>query len=108
MKADEDRVSKIADEMWNLLQQHSGGCVDDPALNELTRLATEVKTASGHDAYICEKAGSIISFAKILFSARKHQRYGSGSQSGPQKVRDIIFGDIFRIKTWDGNDFSAE
>jgi hypothetical protein len=106
MKADVEQVEKIAKQMWDLLEQRSGGCVDESALREFARLTSEAKMASAYDGYVCEKCGSINSFAKILYSARKHARYGSGVQSGPQKVRDIIFADIYRLKTWEGNDFS--
>jgi len=102
MKSDPNLVNQIGQTIWNLLDQHSGGCVDREAVKEIEQLTAEARRASDYDPYVCETTSAIGSFAKILYSARKHQEYQNHNQSGPETLRDIIRSDLERIKAWEG------
>jgi hypothetical protein len=97
---DPDAVHKAGEAIIAALEEYTFGWANEEALNKVSRLADEAVYASGHHSYISEKATSIKSFAKILYSPRKHQKYAQGGQSGAERVRHIVYSDAYRLAHW--------
>jgi hypothetical protein len=85
------------------LKNYTPGWANVEALREITRLADEALSASNHDAYVSEKVTSIKSFAEVLYSTRKHQKYTRGSLSGADFVRSMIHEDAYLLTQWSPN-----
>lgn len=84
----------IVDKIEQVLKEHKGGYADKEALVAIERLCRDI---SFHcpDSYIGEKTGSLLSFAEILYSQRKHQQYG-----GPDKVINFVYADCSRLRSY--------
>ena len=93
---DIDGVNEAGKAIHEVLETYTYGCRNDEALTKVNSLADGALKLSDNDPYVSEKVASIKSFAAILYSVRKHERYG-----GAEKVRSIIFSDAYRLRTWD-------
>jgi hypothetical protein len=73
-----------------------GGWADTDALHDTKHLIHQLRNAAPADAdfgYWGEKLGSIESWADVLFSARKHERWGGHAQ-----VRHLLLCDCARLR----------
>lgn len=75
-----------------IFRQHHGGCPDTEALQKVRHLRFRFPCAGG--GYVAEKIGSIESWATILYSDRKHARWGV---NGVESIRDFIWQDMHSL-----------
>jgi hypothetical protein len=99
-ESDCERVRKAGEAIQQTVESYTHGWANTEALREITRLADEALHASRHDGYIAEKVASIKSFASILYSPRKHQKYAQGTESGADRVKSTVYGYAHSLAHW--------
>jgi CRISPR/Cas system CMR-associated protein Cmr1 (group 7 of RAMP superfamily) len=93
---DINRVNEAGKAIQKALESYTYGWPNIQARQEIERLADEALKFSDNDHYVSEKVTSLKSFAAILYSTRKFEKWG-----GAEKVRDMIYADAYRLTTWE-------
>ena len=75
-----------------LVTQNQGGYDDTTARNVIKKLIRELRAHYRSESSLMEVTVSLLTWADILYSARKHAAYG-----GPERVRSFILADCSRL-----------
>ena len=75
-----------------VLRDYFGGQANEAALREINGALRDLQVHAGAIAQVSENAAGIRGWARILYSPRKHQRWG-----GPERVRSFILADCVRL-----------
>ena len=75
-----------------LVKQNHGGYDDAGARNSIKKLIRELRPHYPSEPSLMEVTGSLLTWADILYSARKHAAYGD-----PERVRSFILADCSRL-----------
>jgi hypothetical protein len=82
--------------MEQCLQANSWGGSNPDALRQMQTLGLHLKWTS---SLLGEKAGSLVHWAEILYSPRRHARWTSAYQSGAEAVAHFMRCNLVSIKT---------
>ena len=77
------------------LDSHPGGGANPDSLREIESLGRHLKWTSSH---FDEKVDSLLNWADILYSSRKHARWNTRLISGVDQVRGFIRQDLASLK----------
>ena len=91
---DWEKVDSNADAIRKGMDEWATGWANQTALQELRRHIAAIRDATG-DTYIREKVASLSAWLDILFSPRKHLKYG-----GEQQVKQHARTDCYKIHTY--------
>jgi len=83
----------ILNQIEKCLYDFDFGYSNPAAIKKIDGLLHSLSPEFQFYAYVKEKIVSIKSFAKILYSDRKHNKYPGGAE----RVRDFILGDCSRL-----------
>lgn len=86
---DGDRILAEVTAIESILKDSTKGWANTTAKSDIERRLWSIEHASGVGHGVGEKVASIRAWIEILFSARKHTRYG-----GPDKVELFIRHDL--------------
>jgi hypothetical protein len=89
-----DKVDSSAEAIRKGLDEWTTGWANQTALQELRRHIVAIRDATVDD-YIREKVGSLSAWLDILFSPRKHLKYG-----GEEQVKQHARTDCYKIHTY--------
>ena len=92
----QERAEALCLQLEQCLENHPGGGSDLGALHEMQSLGQQLKWIS---SLFAEKVGSLLGWADILYSPRKHARWNSSYQSGAEAVAHYMRCNLASIKT---------
>ncbi|MGD1105980.1 MAG: hypothetical protein ABR865_02985 [Terracidiphilus sp.] len=82
-------------QIQQVLDAHPGGGADPDSLHDIESLGRQLKWKS---SLFDEKVDSLLIWAGVLYSPRKHARWDAPMISGSDRVRDHILQDLVSIK----------
>jgi hypothetical protein len=91
-----EQAVRLARELEEFAHAAEGGRTDRTSVERVKQLARQIR-ACGPDGYVLEKLGGVESWADILFSARKHQKWGP---DGARHVHGFMYGAACSARTW--------
>ena len=102
MRVDAAKVNDATEAIYKAVNEFTIGCAN-PEAKRIIEPEIAILRSMAHHSYMAEKVESLAASIDILFSARKHERYG-----GAAAVKSHVLEDLSRIESWAGPATEAE